>query len=78
MVDVLPILRESRKKLVPHPIEVKSAMTYSPALYKNLQKYMKLEPLASNPTLIYGGNLGTLEGVNIVSFNQVAQLVKQD
>ena len=56
---------------------VKSAMTYSPALYKNLQKYMKQEPLAAKPTLIYGGNnMGTLEGVNIVSFNQVAQLAR--
>lgn len=73
----IDIIKE--EQLVPHPIEVKSAMTYSPALYKNLQKYMKLEPLASKPTLIYGGNnMGTLEGVNIVSFNQVAQLVKQD
>ena len=44
-------------------------MTYSPALYKNLQKYVKLEPLAAKPTLIYGGNnMGTLE---VVSLNQV-------
>lgn len=73
----IDIIKE--EQLVPHPIEVKSAMTYSPALYKNLQKYMKLEPLAAKPTLIYGGNnMGTLEGVHIVSFNQVAQLARQD
>ena len=62
--------------LVPHPIEIKSAQTYSPALYTNLQKFMKLEPTAATPALVYGGEqMGTLQGVQVLPFAQAARLV---
>ena len=62
--------------LVPHPIEIKSAQTYSPALYANLQKFAALEPAAAEPTLVYGGEkMGTLQGVRVLSFAQTARIV---
>ena len=61
--------------LVPHPIEIKSAQTYNPALYANLLKFAALEPAAAEPTLVYGGEkMGTLQGVRVLSFAQTAQL----
>lgn len=72
----IDIIRE--EGLIPQPIEIKSAMTYSPALYKNLLKFTQMEPQATSPTLIYGGkNMGTLQGVNIVSFDRVAEVTMQ-
>ena len=69
----IDIIRE--EGLIPQPIEIKSAMTYSPALYKNLLKFTQMEPQAMSPSLIYGGkNMGTLQGVNIVSFDRVAEV----
>ena len=73
----IDIIREEH--LVPQPIEIKSAMTYSPALCKNLQKFMNLEPQAVHPTLICGGkSMGTLQGINIVTFDQVAHVMVQN
>lgn len=60
------------------PFEVKSAITYSPALYKNLLKFMTLEPSATIPTLIYGGeDAGVLQGVKVTSFRQFAKLLDE-
>lgn len=60
------------------PIEIKSAITYSPALYKNLLKFMTLEPSATKPMLIYGGeDAGVLQGVKITSFLQSAKLLDE-
>lgn len=64
------------EQLVPRPIEIKSALTYSPALYKNLQKFVTLETSAQKPTLIYGGkDAGILQGVQVTSFQNVANLL---
>lgn len=60
------------------PIEIKSAITYSPALYKNLLKFMTLEPSATKPMLIYGGeDAGVLQGVKVTSFRQSAKLLDE-
>ena len=57
--------------LIPHPIEIKSAQTFSPALYTNLQKFAALEPNAAEPTLVYGGEkMGTLQGVRVLSIRR--------
>ena len=62
--------------IVPRPIEIKSAITYTPALYKSLQKFCSLEPTAVEPTLIYGGaDMGTLQGIRIVSYRKVAEMM---
>ena len=37
------------------PIEIKSSMTYSPALETGLRKYLLLFPDAPSPTLLYAG-----------------------
>lgn len=59
-----------------HPIEIKSAQTYSLALYTNLLKFVALEPEAAAPTLVYGGEkMGTLRGGRVLSFAQTAQIV---
>lgn len=61
---------------MPHPIEIKSAQTYSPALYANLQKFAALEPGAAELTLVYGGEkMGTLWGVRGIPFAQTARIV---
>lgn len=60
------------------PIEIKSSITYSPALYKNLLKFMTLEPSATKPMLIYGGeDAGVLQGVKVTSFLQSAKLLDE-
>lgn len=62
--------------LIPRPIEIKSAQTFNPALYKNLLRFMKLDPGASSPVLVYGGReMGTLQGVRILSYNQASELI---
>lgn len=62
--------------IVPHPIEIKSAITYTPSLYKSLQKFCSLEPSAVEPTLIYGGeDMGNLQGIRIMSFRKVADIM---
>ena len=64
------------EQLQPHPIEIKSAQTFNPALYKNLLRFMELAPGASSPALVYGGeDMGTLQGVKILSFNQITELL---
>jgi len=64
--------------IILRPMEIKSAVTYSPALYKNLQMFMKLSPSAVNPTLIYGGEEEvTLQGVKITSFRNSATLADE-
>ncbi|MGN0828512.1 MAG: hypothetical protein ACI4PZ_02175 [Akkermansia sp.] len=53
-----------------------SAQTFNPALYKNLLRFMELAPGASSPALVYGGeDMGTLQGVKILSFNQITELL---
>lgn len=57
------------------PIEIKSAYTFNPALYKGLQKFCALEPSATSPTLIYSGkNMGTIQGIRISSFADIENL----
>jgi len=61
--------------MIPRPIEIKSALTYSAALYKGLQKYCSMEPAAAKPTLIYGGtDMGAMQGIRIASFQQISEL----
>lgn len=60
---------------IPRPIEIKSALSYSPALYRNVLSFAEMEPGAAPSVLIYGGkDMGTLQGVKILSFAQAATL----
>ena len=64
------------EQLTPRPMEIKSAFTYSSALCKNLQQFMKIAPSAITPVLIYGGEeMGALQGVSITSFRNAASLL---
>ena len=39
-------------------------------------RFMELAPSASSPALVYGGkDMGTLQGVRILSFNQITELL---
>ncbi|MBE6435270.1 MAG: ATP-binding protein, partial [Akkermansiaceae bacterium] len=60
----------------PLPIEIKSAMTYTPALTKNLQQfYQNAATQALTPTLVYSGeNLGVFQGVKVININSVPEV----
>ena len=64
------ILDISRRPL---PIEIKSAMTYSPALIKNLQQFQNNPATNSlTPALIYNGDdLGVFQGVRVTTVNTI-------
>lgn len=60
----------------PLPIEIKSAMTYTPALTKNLQQfYQNAATQALTPALVYSGeNLGVFQGVKVININSVPEV----
>ena len=60
----------------PLPIEIKSAMTYTPALTKNLQQfYQNTATQALTPALVYSGeNLGVFQGVKVININSVPEV----
>ena len=60
----------------PLPIEIKSAMTYSPALIKNLQQfYNNPATLSLPPALIYSGDdLGVFQGVRVTTVDAVQEV----
>lgn len=60
----------------PLPIEIKSAMTYTPALTKNLQQfYQNAATQALTPTLVYSGeNLGVFQGMKVININSVPEV----
>lgn len=60
----------------PLPIEIKSAMTYSPALIKNLQQfYNNPATLSLPPALIYSGDdLGVFQGVRVATVDAVQEV----
>ncbi len=60
----------------PLPIEIKSAMTYTPALIKNLlQFYQNSTTQSLMPALIYGGeNLGVFQGVRVRNMASVPEV----
>ncbi len=60
----------------PLPIEIKSAMTYTPALTKNLQQfYQNAATQALTPALVYSGeNLGVFHGVKVININSVPEV----
>lgn len=67
------ILEQQR---LPKPIEIKAALTFSPALTKNLRSFAELVPDALEPALIYSGApMGTPQGVKVLSYNQVSELI---
>lgn len=64
------------EQLTLRPIEIKSAYTYSAALCKNLQKFLRMASHADGPVLIYGGeSMGVLQNVRIASFLDAATLL---
>ena len=60
----------------PLPIEIKSAMTYTPALIKNLQQfYNNPATQALTPALIYNGDdLGVFQGVRVTTADSVPEV----
>ncbi|MBT7151503.1 MAG: ATP-binding protein [Deltaproteobacteria bacterium] len=54
------------------PIEIKSAATIHPEMFKGLDYYQKLNPDAEKPVLVYAGNESQQRsGHTIVSFNSI-------
>ena len=64
----------------PLPIEIKSAMTYTPALTKNLQQfYQNTATQALTPALVYSGeNLGVFQGVKVININSVPEVALRE
>ena len=62
------IIEEQRR---PMPIEIKSALTFTPALTKNLRAFNAMVPDAHAPALIYAGDsMGVPQGVQVLNFTQ--------
>ena len=60
------ILEEARR---PRPIEIKSGMTFTPAMVKNVEKFAKFVPDSLPPALIYAGaDMGMFHNVQICNF----------
>lgn len=61
----------------PKPIEIKSALTFTPALTKNLRAFTQLVPDAWPPALIYSGEpMGSPQGVQVLNFSQAHTLAQ--
>lgn len=55
----------------PMPIEIKSALTFTPALTKNLRAFNAMVPDAHAPALIYAGDsMGVPQGIQVLNFTQ--------
>ncbi|MBQ4637079.1 MAG: ATP-binding protein [Akkermansia sp.] len=61
------ILEDARR---PRPIEIKSGMTFTPAMVKNVEKFATFVPDSLPPALIYAGaDMGMFHNVRICNFS---------
>ncbi len=59
------------------PIEIKSAATLSPALFKGLDQFMKIMPSARSPALVYDGTQHHQQrGVQVLNFRALHEQLK--
>lgn len=66
------ILEEAR---CPRPIEIKSGMTFTPAMVKNIEKFSDFVPDALPPALIYAGaDMGLFRHVRVLNFAHYSEL----
>lgn len=70
------ILEEARH---PRPIEIKSGMTFTPAMIKNVEKFADFVPEALPPALIYAGaDMGMFRNVQICNFTHYNNIFLSD
>jgi len=60
------------------PTEIKSAMTYSKSLISNLDEYCRQEKLASNPQLVYDGEMLSGLGASGVTASNIRECCNLD
>lgn len=66
------ILEEAR---CPRPVEIKSGMTFTPAMVKNIEKFSAFVPDALPPALIYAGeDMGLFRHVRVLNFAHYSEL----
>ena len=66
------ILEEAR---CPRPIEIKSGMTFTPAMVKNIEKFSDFVPDALPPALIFAGaDMGLFRHVRVLNFAHYSEL----
>ncbi|MBR5522241.1 MAG: ATP-binding protein [Akkermansia sp.] len=61
----------------PLPIEIKSGMTFTPAMVKNLETFSKLVPHAHAPALIYGGApMQDFHSVQVLALHEASKVLQ--
>ena len=70
------ILDEQRR---PRPVEIKSGMTFTPAMVRNVQQFASAVKDSLPPALIYGGEtMGMFQNVQVCSLGDMNAVISRE